>query len=366
MKITFPHFGNAYIAFKTAADAIGLEYVVPPRPSKRAIDSGSKLSPETICLPFKVNMGNLIEALESGADTIAFAGGVGPCRFGYYGKGIEMILKDRGYDFKILHLNQRDVPEAYRILKKANCPKFSFRNFIWGFLMMWQKAKSVAEAEHLKRRWLPYAIRKSDVHAAFDEGIKLIDEAKSVKELRRTRAYNKKQFKKILKDLTKRPLKIGIIGEIYMVLEPYVNMNLEEKLTDMEVETHTMFSMHKWMKYIFHLDLFGKRSFRNLAKRARPYLRENAGGESQNNIGSAILYSEEGYDGVIHIYPFTCMPGLVGHTILNKVSKDRDIPILNFSIDEHASEVGFKTRLEAFVDLLKKRRDEKDAVFSRN
>jgi len=61
-------------------------------------------------------------------------------------------------------------------------------------------------------------------------------------------------------------------------------------------------------------------------------------------------------DGMIHIFPFTCMPELVAQTILTKVQKDLDIPILTLVIDEHTAMGGVETRLEAFVDLLERRR----------
>jgi len=366
MIITFPHFGYAYIAFSAAAESIGLEYVVPEKTGSRDIEEGSKLSPETICLPFKVNMGNILNAIKRGADTITFAGGVGPCRFGYYGRGIEAILRDRGINVKVLHLNQRDIPDAYRVLKEARCPKFSFINFVRGFIIMWQKAKAISQLENMKRKSMPYALRRSDVKRAFEAGLQRIDDASSLREVLRARKENRKSFGKIAKDAAKKPLKIGLIGEIFMILEPHVNMGIEDKLAEMGAEVHTVFSLHKWMKYIFHVDLFGKRSFRNLSRLAGPYLSENAGGESRNNVGSAILYAGEGYDGIIHMYPFTCMPGLVGHTVLNRVSRDLDIPILHFSIDEHFSEVGFDTRLEAFVDMLKNRKERQNAALSGN
>ena len=37
MKITFPHMGYSYIAFKMLLNELGYEVVVPPEPSKRTI-----------------------------------------------------------------------------------------------------------------------------------------------------------------------------------------------------------------------------------------------------------------------------------------------------------------------------------------
>ena len=61
-------------------------------------------SPEFACLPLKINIGNFIEALENGADTIVMAGGIGPCRFGYYGEVQREILKDLGFNFEMIIL----------------------------------------------------------------------------------------------------------------------------------------------------------------------------------------------------------------------------------------------------------------------
>jgi predicted nucleotide-binding protein (sugar kinase/HSP70/actin superfamily) len=73
-------------------------------------------------------------------------------------------------------------------------------------------------------------------------------------------------------------------------------------------------------------------------------------------VGKTVLFARNGIDGVIHIFPFTCMPELVAQTILIKVQKDLDIPILTLIIDEHTAVGGMETRIEAFIDLLERRR----------
>ena len=51
-----------------------------------------------MCLPFKVFIGNYLESIEKGADTIIITGSCGPCRFGFYSLLQEDILRDLGYD----------------------------------------------------------------------------------------------------------------------------------------------------------------------------------------------------------------------------------------------------------------------------
>jgi len=54
------------------------------------------------------------------------------------------------------------------------------------------------------------------------------------------------------------------------------------------------------------------------------------------------------------------MPEIVAESILPTIQKDYDIPILTLVVDEMTGEAGYLTRLEAFVDLLKKRREDKN------
>ena len=97
-KITFPHIGNYYIPINYLVKNItNQEVIIPPKITRKTIELGSKYSPDYVCVPFKYNLGNFIEALELGADTILQAGG--GCRYGYYAELQEQILKSLNYKF---------------------------------------------------------------------------------------------------------------------------------------------------------------------------------------------------------------------------------------------------------------------------
>lgn len=108
MKITFPHMGFMHIPLKSLLQGLHREVVVPPPISERTLALGVKYAPEFACLPLKIGLGNYIEALEAGADTILMAGGWGPCRFGYYAQVQRDILRDLGYDFHMVILEAPD------------------------------------------------------------------------------------------------------------------------------------------------------------------------------------------------------------------------------------------------------------------
>ena len=81
------------------------------------------------------------------------------------------------------------------------------------------------------------------------------------------------------------------------------------------------------------------------------------GGHAQETIGNTVLYAKDGYDGVVQIYPLTCMPEIVAESILPAIERDYNIPVLTLIIDEMTGEAGYLTRIEAFVDLLNRRRE---------
>jgi len=104
MRVSMPHMGNLYIPFKAMFQTVGTDFVIPPVNSQRSLSLGTRYSPEGLCLPFKLTLGNMIEAAELGADTIVMAGGYGTCRFGYYARLQKEILHDLGYDIEMIEM----------------------------------------------------------------------------------------------------------------------------------------------------------------------------------------------------------------------------------------------------------------------
>jgi len=92
--------------------------LVPPAITKKTLELGSKYSPDFVCVPFKYNLGNFIEALEAGANVLLQSGG--GCRYGYYAEIQEQILRDLGYEFDFIRLFAKDMNARtlYRTAKR--------------------------------------------------------------------------------------------------------------------------------------------------------------------------------------------------------------------------------------------------------
>ena len=54
--------------------------------------------------------------------------------------------------------------------------------------------------------------------------------------------------------------------------------------------------------------------------------------------------------------PFSCMPEIVSQNILTKVSKEENIPVMSLVLDEQTGKAGYQTRIEAFIDLVKRKK----------
>ncbi|HHY33615.1 MAG TPA: CoA protein activase [Firmicutes bacterium] len=364
MKITFAHMGNLYITVKALLEDLGAEVVVPPMPSKRTLSIGSRYSPEFACLPLKVNIGNYVEALELGADTIAMAGGVGPCRFGMYGEVQREILKALGYEFDMVIIEPpqgriRHVLEQVGRLVGRN----PMRKYVGAVRLAWAKMTAVDELEKAAQRARPFERRRGAATSALGSALKLVDEASGISQVRRALEEGQEMLRSV-QDPTpgasrrnpESPPRIGIVGEVYVVLEPFVNFEVERRLGEMGVLVERSIYIGDWVKEHVFKDFMRLRKSRRPYDLAKPYLCHFVGGHGVETVGHTVEYARRGFDGVIQLAPFTCMPEIVAQDVLPAVSRDLGIPVMTLVFDEHSSDTGVLTRLEAFVDLVERSR----------
>lgn len=357
LKATFPHMGTFYIPAKSLFSNLGLEPIAPPPTSQSTIALGTKLAPEFACLPFKVNLGNYVEAISNGAELIFMAGGVGPCRFGYYSQVQRAVLTEAGFDVELVTLEapNADLGELYRKIKKF-IPRHKPTDLIHALHIFWKKARAIDSFDRLANQ-----IRAKEEHPGATTLVQnrfyqAIDNAVSVKEIGEVFDASLMELQSIAIILEIKPLKIMLIGEIYMVLEPRVNFRIEELLGTMGVEVKRSIYLSEWIEEHFYLSLINNKSRAHLLQLANPYLDSHVGGHGLESVAHGIEAGVNRMDGIIQLAPFTCMPEIIAMTALSTISKDFAIPTLHLIIDEHSGEAGIQTRLEAFIDLLKHRK----------
>jgi len=359
MLISFPNMGPNWVAFKTLFTALDLDVVVPDPTNREAIKIGVKYSPEFVCFPFKATLGDFVNAIEKGADTLVMAIDCGPCRFGFYASVQERILRDMGYkNIRVIPLDQADLLEFHwvKTLQEVSGRKdlFIYSKYIKAVIYFLKKAKLLNDIQTAEGLFRAYEHNLGDTTRVVNELLEKLDKANTLIELRNFKKEIKNDFNSIDIDKSRTPLRVGLSGEIHISLEPYVNLDLRRKLGEMGVEVHQSLSLYDWVVHKFHLN-YHRKWLEHLAK---PYVPMDIGGECVWVLGEYIDKAKAGFDGFIHSYPFTCMPEVTARTIItNKLKKIYDLPIIYFSFDEQSGQEGFRTRLEAFYDLMEARRE---------
>ena len=365
MKITFPHMGNVYFAAKTLFGDLGVDYVIPPLCSKASLEIGSLHSAEEMCLPFKIMIGNYIHAIEKGADTIIITGSCGPCRLGEYCELQMDLMNKLGYklDFIVLDSpNDIGVKELLsRISRISESSSLSRLDKIGALLRAIKVINLIDEVEAKARYLAGFEINKGECKRILNECKREAINCSNGKSMIALLNGYKKKLENIEVDKNRNPIKIAIIGEIYTVIEPFSNIYIEDKLMDYGVSSKRTLSPSWWLKNLVLSPT--KLNQLDIKRKSKEYLPLMVGGHARECIGEAVLAHEEGFDGAIQIFPMGCMPEIVSKAILPKISKDKDFPILTLVVDEMTGEAGYVTRIEAFIDLLERR---KNNVLSRS
>ncbi len=366
MKVSYAHMGTSVMAVNALARTLDYEIVPPTPPTESTLTLGVRHSPEFACIPFKIVLGTYIESLERGARLLVSGGGRGPCRAGYYGEMHRRILLDLGYEHEMLFFwpPLRSPLDFYRKLRTFKGAA-SWPRVYRALRLTWEKLMALDDLEIRSHRVRPLERCPGDTTRAFRRALGLVDAAETVEETKKARSGGLELLDSV-PVYTGDPddlVKIGVIGEIYVQLEPFANFRLEERLGELGA----------WVQRSIFLTNFARtdilqRGDQGVAKTAAPYLPENVGGHGQSSVGEIIQYAERGFDGVIQLAPFACIPEIVAKSIVPRLSREYNIPVMTLFIDEQTGEGGIQTRLEAFVDLLRARRrgrkDVDDAALS--
>lgn len=359
MKITYPHMGTLAMVAEQLIEEMGQESVTPHRPTRQTLALGARYSPEFACIPFKICLGTYLEGLDRGADTIVSGGGYGPCRAGLYGEIHRGILNDLGYDPEIIFL-WPPLKKPVDFIKKVNLLKgpSSWFDLVGIIRRAWAKLSVLDELELLAQDIRPRELRKGETSRAFNRGTAYLDRARALSEIAEAREAALQELRKVDLDEEADPLKVGIIGEIYVQLEPFANIYVEETLGEMGVRVRRSIYLTSYTKH----DVLSTKGDLRSKKLAQPYLPQLIGGHGQNSVGDVIRYARMGYDGVVQLAPFTCIPEIVAKSLMPHLSREYNIPVLTLFIDEQTGRTGAETRLEAFVDLMEQRREKMSSV----
>lgn len=279
-------------------DGLGMEVRLSGHTDRRVMDLGLKTCVNEACLPVKA----------------------------YYGH--VMTLKD--------NVDYLFVPRYLSIRKGEHvCPKFNglpdmIRNSIPDLppmidceINLIKKESAIYEslndiAERLE-------IEKDKVRRAYD---------------RAWRAYRAGLEKTVIKNPPQGRHRVLLLGHPYLVYDDYLNLNIREKLEKLGAQVLT-------------LDMLSQDTLRRQAAKMDKRIFWSYGSDA---IGLAYHLLEHGsVDGIISLSSFGCgIDSFVIYLAERRIKKGTDIPFFTVTLDEHAAEAGIDTRIEAFMDTVKR------------
>jgi len=344
-KITFARWGNYTIAFKTLFSQLGLDIITPGKTNSETIAKGAKLSPEMYCFPLKVNIGNYLETIKKGANTVFMATALGgSCRLRYYGVIQDKVLKEAGYNVNFVIFNQ-NIKDIYFKLKEIS--KASFLKVFKASRFFFKKLFFIEGLEKKAQYLRPREIKKRSTDKLLIQTFIDLEKIEDEKEFDRFKKDTLKKLSQILIDKKRDVPRVGLIGEIYTISDPMINFEVERKLGEEGIE------VHREMDLTYHLKkkIFPWKDW-VIQKKISPYLKSTVGGHGRDAIYEMLDCVEKGFNGIIHLLPAFCMPEITVRPILEKIHQESGLPFLSLSFDEQVAEAGINTRIEAFVDVV--------------
>ncbi len=350
-KVSFPHLGSYCVPIEYLfTRGVGVDYVTPPPITRRTLEIGSRYSPDTVCAPFKYNLGNYIETIEAGANTLVQTGGV--CRLGYYGELHEQILRDLGYKVRFVNMARASYsnPASFYSEFLSINPDLSLKRVAAVLTLVLKMVEHIDAFESYMRNNVGFECEEGSFDRLHQDFLASLSAVESHKELSAISKLYMRRLKELPINRPKNPLRVGIIGEYYTIMEPFSNHFMEKSLARMGI------AVDRWINISNTL-------LHNPSKKVithiKDYAKYDMGATAMFSIDKALEFAKKHYDGIIHVKSFGCTPEIDAMTVLQNISNDYKIPILYFSFDSQTSETGIQTRLEAFYDMIVMRKEDR-------
>ena len=299
-KVTVPWMGKDYIKLLARSlTNLGLNVQLPPYTTDKTIQIGVRNSAEMVCFPLKPTLGNFVEALDNGANTLLMYDSQGQCRLRHYWKIQEFVLRGMGYEFEIYNINFSNVLPVLQELGGA-----SYIKIIKELFRFYNRLKKVDKE---KEKW------------------------------------------------SRSKPNIGIIGEIFTCCDERINYGIESKIDRLGAKPVNTVTLSSFIKESFSKKIHLSSTRKKYDQKAEVYFNGSMGGHAKQNISHLLELVDKKIDGVIHLLPMSCMPETSIEPFVTAICRDNDTPLLRIPIDENTAEANLETRLETFVELIKMR-----------
>ena len=311
-------FYNNYPFLYGFFTALGIKIVLSDPTTKQTMSEGASLVVTETCLPIKIYLGHILNLISKGVKNI-------------FVPSLQSIAP------KIYNCSKiRGLPDLVRNVIKADV------NIIEPTLD--KSAKNQGLYEFLKEAVKPFGITDFDsIKDASKKGWKVYNNflvmARSGMSYKKAMNYALQGKIFIEENANKKeaPINVALISHGYNMYDERATMKIFDKLEKMDVKVFTA------------LQLTDEQMTEGIATLGQ---RKYWANENEMTGAAGHYLKDNKIDGIISINAFGCGPDSLMVDRITRKAKEFGKPLLVLTIDEQTGEAGFITRLEAFVDML--------------
>ncbi len=319
MKIGIPRamsYYHNYPFYYGFFKALGIEIVLSDITTKETLSRGAGLVVTETCLPIKIYVGHVLNLLDKGVDKILVPSlqSVAP--------KVYNCSKIRGLPDLIRNVVKQDFT-----MIEATLDKSEKKQGLYSFLRECAEPFGITDEETIKK--------------ASKEGWKIYNNFMVMCKsgLSYPKALNYAKQGKIMIDTEEKgqPITVALVSHGYNIYDERASMKIFDKLEKMDVKVLSALQLSKEQLNE------GIKTLSQQAYWANEYEMTGAAGH---------FLKDSKVDGIITVTAFGCGPDSLMIEKITRKAKMFNKPLLNLTIDEQTGEAGFITRLEAFVDML--------------
>ncbi|MFC2066327.1 acyl-CoA dehydratase activase [Chloroflexota bacterium] len=385
-RIYLPYMVDHGYVFAAAMRHCGADAEALPTSDDLTLELGRKYTTGKECFPSIITTGDIVKKTLSpdfNPDRAAFfmPGASGPCRFGQYNKLHRLVLDE--LDLQKVPILVFDQTKSYHQDMAALGQGFRLQS--WRAITILDSMQKML----LERR--PYEVNKGDTDAVYQEWLEsLIKLTEHDNDSFKSFAHRVRDaFQAVKIDRNTLKPRIGIVGEIFVRSNQFANDFVVRKLEALGAQC-SLPPLEEWLDYIDHqrkrrnrLHLEGgwrdwakqkltefvqektaeplRRQFdgaienftrelptQEILDHGRAYLTPAVEGEAILSMGRVVEYAEHGFNGIVNVIPFGCMPGTIASMLLHLFRHDYGLPVFTLVV-EGTKDPGQDIRLEAFI-----------------
>lgn len=324
MKIGIPRalgYYNYYPFWFGFFEALGIETVLSDRSTKKVVLEGSSLVVSETCLPVKIYMGHVLNLIDKKGVNVIYSPSIQSISHKIYN-----CSKLRGLPDLVRNVVKRDF-----LLVEPTLDKSEKNQGLYQYLYESVAPLGITDKKAIKQASKVGWAYQNNFTAMARDGVHPVEAMENAVK-GKVVIRNKK---------SNHPISVAVLAHGYNLYDDVVSMKIFKKLEDLGVKAYVP-------EYLSQNELVDGLNILNTNLYwANELEMTGAAGSYMKNPN---------VDGVVSLTAFGCGPDSLMIERITRYSKRLQKPLLNLTVDEHTGEAGFVTRIEAFTDMLLRRK----------